>query len=104
MKFTTHPLLIAALASTTLANPVNPSGAPVDVDIEAAVNVEAAGDCDQCNDFYNKCRKVKSLFPNAAQFTNTKAELLVLVPGRQLQLLVQRRHLPLGLVLQAVRV
>jgi hypothetical protein len=53
MKFTTITLLITLLASISLASPVNTETATVD-----AVNAPF-DECQQCTDYYNKCRKVR---------------------------------------------
>jgi hypothetical protein len=52
MKFTTITLLITLLASISLANPLNTENATID-----AVNTPF-DECQQCTDYYNKCRKV----------------------------------------------
>jgi hypothetical protein len=53
MKFTIITFLVALLASFSLANPVNTETATF-----GAVN-GPFDDCQQCTDYYNKCRKVR---------------------------------------------
>jgi hypothetical protein len=55
MKFTT--ILVATMATLTIANPLAPSS-----DIKDTTNMLARDDCAECNRLYDSCRGV-SIFP-----------------------------------------